>query len=139
MMENSKFKMLYVKYAIKTPLIFYLFIFGGVCLFIYLTLTVRLDVLKSFPAKCESNSVIVYSDISEIECQKLYLYRNRNAKVVVVRVENMTIVDDGVTIFTVLAQDIPLLSEVSGDITAEVATYSESLLKRIFVKAGRQG
>ncbi len=41
--KGEKFKQFYLKYIIKNPILFYMFLAGGVGLFLFLTLSIETD------------------------------------------------------------------------------------------------
>lgn len=47
-MKKSKFARWYVKYIIKTPLVFYLFLSGGILLFLILSLSLIVNDINIF-------------------------------------------------------------------------------------------
>lgn len=141
MRKHSSFSRFYLKYIIKNSSFFYIFVFIGVSLFIYMSYSLRLNSLKSFPAIYENGRVTIEADLTEAIKQgveKLYIYTDRNDMVFTVKIEG-TSVNCGVTKFFIENKDIPDSLSLSKSLTAEVVTGSESLLKRIFVKAGKQG
>ncbi len=56
---NKSFGRAYLKYVIKSPVFFYCFLIVGVGIFLYMTLTIRLDVSRGF----ETDTVSLFEKI----------------------------------------------------------------------------
>lgn len=127
----SNFSRLYVKYLIKTPVIFFLFLFTGVALFLYLTLHVNLDVTESYEAFIVEDIVTIPGE-HEVDSDTIYLYNDRNEVVYQTEIEN-AIIQDGNTVI-----DVENSYDLSGEIYVDIVVGEETLLERIFVKAGKR-
>jgi hypothetical protein len=127
----KNFSRLYVKYVIKTPAIFYLFLLIGSVLFLYLSIGIKLDVVQSMKAYIEDNGVIV-EEMYELESNTIYLYNDRDDKIYKSTVEQIKHVN-GHTVF-VISSSIGL----SGEIQVDIVTGSQTLFERIFIKAGKR-
>lgn len=126
----KKFSRLYVKYIVKTPVIFYLFLIIGIVLFLYFSLGLKLDVVQSVKANIEDNRFIVVGEY-ETQSDMIYLYNDRNEKIYKLKIQQIERID-GQTIF-VINNSVGL----SGDIQADIVTGSQTLFERIFIKAGK--
>jgi len=99
-------------------------------MFLYFSLNLRLDVVKSVEANIKNNRIIIdgehktYSDI-------IYIYSNRNEKIYRIKTEQIQY-SYGKTIFF-----IDNISGFYGDIQADIVIGSQTLFERIFVRAGR--
>lgn len=127
----KKFSRFYVKYLIKSSVIFYVFLAIGVALFLYLSLHIKLDVITTYDAQILENNVIINCDC-ESSSDVLYLYNDRNEDIYKLQIESITCNKDK-TIFTI-NDSINLV----GDVKAEVVTGKQTLLHKIFVKAGKK-
>jgi hypothetical protein len=126
----KKFQRFYVKFLIKNPLIFYTFLGVVVLVFVWMSLTTRVNVMHSFPANIQGNTMVIQEIESEtLSSETLYYYTNRNEKIYQTRVSGLTETETGLVIEMSEAN-------LSGDVTADLVVGSETLLERIFVKAG---
>jgi len=128
----KNFQRLYVKYLIKNPALFYGFIALFLAVFIGMSLTIKLDVVKSYPAKLTGNMIIVEkSDVTSTSYDCIYYYTNRNEKIYKAKVAG-SFFDGGSLIINLIKNE-----ETVGDITIDLIVGKQTLLERIFVKAGK--
>lgn len=128
-MKKSKFTRWYVKYVIKTPLVFYSFLSGGIVLFLILSLGLKIDTMQSVEA-CVSGREVVLGGEHNLLSDELYLYRSRNDEVFRLRIESWE-QTGGNTVCVV--EDA---GGLSGNMSADIVTGAGTLLERIFVRAG---
>ncbi len=130
-MKKNKFARWYVKYIIKTPLVFYLFLSGGIALFLILSLRLKMDIMKTVEANVSGRKVVLEGEY-DLLSNELYLYCNRNDEVFRFQIESWESAE-GSTICTA-ADEISL----SGNMNADIVIGSQTLLERIFVGTGEQ-
>ena len=126
----KQFSRFYVKYVIKTPIIFYTFLIVGISLFIYLSLSLKLDIVQSIKANIADDKIVLngeYHNISDV----IYLYNDRNEKIYKFKIKS-TENENGKTVFFI-DSDINL----SGDVNIDIVIGNRTLFERIFVKAGK--
>lgn len=126
----KKFSKLYVKYIIKTPIIYYFFLLLGAALFLILSLTIKLDVVQIVPAIIQGDVVFTHYEL-EIESNNLLIRCNqtdRVQKVEVMQISNIT----GQTRFV-----IANATGIEGDVQISVSIGTQTLFARIFAQAGR--
>ena len=128
-MQKSRFAAWYVKYIIKSPLVFYTFLSAGVVLFIALSLGVRLDIAESTQAEVQGQQVVLDGEY-ELASDTIYLYRDRNEQVYKLKVATWK---KGGSTVSIVEYNSGLL----GRMNADVVTGSQTLLERIFMR-GRQ-
>ena len=128
-MQKSRFAAWYVKYIIKSPLVFYTFLSAGVVLFIALSLGVRLDIAESTQAEVQGQQVVLDGEY-ELASDTIYLYRDRNEQVYKLKVATWK---KGGSTVCIVEDNSGLL----GRMNADVVTGSQTLLERIFMR-GRQ-
>lgn len=128
--KHSKFTQFHVKYVIKKPFVFYGFLGLGIGLFLYLSLTVKLDVVRSVPAEVSGHQVTLEGE-HDLTTGVMYLYCDRNDQVYKLQAVCCSY-EDGNTVCTVEEN-----YGLSGKMDADLVLGSETLLRRIFVKAGR--
>lgn len=127
---KKKFAAWYVKYMVKSPFVFYSFLLAGIVLFVTLSTGVRLDIVQSVKAEVLEQRVILSGEY-DLVSDKLYLYSDKNDHVYKLNVKSWE-KDDGSTVCTV-ENDMNL----RGWMNADVVIGSQTLLKRIFVRAGQ--
>lgn len=132
MAEDRRFSRTYVKYIIKTPLVFYLFLAAGVMLFLYMTLSLKLDVMQTYDAAISGNTVTVSCEPHMVS-DTVYLYSDKNEEIFKVKAEDIRTAD-GCIVFTVSSL---ALSELRGDVCVELVVGRQTLFTRIFVNAGK--
>jgi hypothetical protein len=133
MKRNLKFEQWHIKYLVKSPLLYYSFLILFVGVFLFASLSLKLDIRESFLASANGNEITVKTD-SEITPfdGKIYIYHNRNEKILSESVVN-TSFSKGIMRFNISNNQ----TDLSGDVTIEVTTGKQSLLARIFAKAGK--
>jgi hypothetical protein len=127
----------YVKYIIKTPLVFSLFLLFFICLFLVMTSSIQLDVVQPFEAMMDGSilklplgsPVIMHKDI-------LYFYFDRNERVYKGLIKGIEIGDDGIYM-DISADDFPGAGEAGRKAHVDIIVGEQSLLKRMFLRAGR--
>jgi hypothetical protein len=129
----KRFQRLYVTYLIKNPVPFYAFLGIFITVFLVMSLAIHVDVVKSFPAVIDGARVLVQStEKIPISSDVIYIYTNRNEHTFKVRAENISYNGNMHVLQLVDSKSVYL----SGDVTVDLITGSQTLLKRIFVKAG---
>lgn len=127
----KKFSRLYVKYIIKSPIVYYSFLLIGIVLFLYFSLNFKLDIVQSVNANIEDNSFTVEGEY-KTSSDTIYLYRDRNEKIYRLKIDQIEYIDNK-TIF-IINNSI----ELSGEIHADIVIGSQTLFERIFIKAGKR-
>ncbi len=131
----KSFSKLYVKYIIKKPIIFYIFLCLGVCLFLVLTLTLKLEIIEKYDAYYEDGIIKVKTDdINNVS--KIYAYNNKNEKIHIINVKKYDY-EYGNSYLHIYEEDINLIQELGSNFKIEISIGYESLFKRVFVKAGK--
>jgi hypothetical protein len=133
MNRNSNFERWYIKYLVKSPILYYSFLILFVGIFLFSSISLQLDIRKSFPASIDGNkiTVITASEITSLD-DKIYIYRNRNEKILSESVTKTEFIN-GVMNFYISEKQ----ADISGEVTIEVTIDKQSLLKKIFAKAGK--
>ena len=131
----TKFEILYVKYLIKRMAFFNGFLLVFLALFLGMGLSLQLEVYASYPADVEGGQVVVWAEATlEPIDQRLYIYANRNERVYRGKWEEIYM-EDNVTI--IIPDQSNNLHSLAGGVTVELAVGKQSLLGRIFAKAGK--
>ncbi|MCX7748159.1 MAG: hypothetical protein N2645_14935 [Clostridia bacterium] len=112
------------------PVIYYMFLLAGVILFVYLSLNIKLDVVQNVKANIKDDRIIIEGEYNT-KSDAIYLYNDRNEKIYKLTIEHLEYID-GQTVFI-----INNTTELFGDIQADIVTGSQTLLERIFIRAGK--
>jgi hypothetical protein len=130
----KRFQRLYVKYLIKNPTLYYAFLGFFVAVFLGLSLTIRLDIVKSYPATARGSVITVETaENIGLHGNKVYYYTSRNEKINLATIVKSDYADGRLNLF------ISETDRLSGEVTVDLIIGRQTLLERIFVKAGRNG
>jgi hypothetical protein len=114
---------------------FYLFVLAGICLFLYLTIPLNMDVMKTYTASYH-NGAIISSDEIPVIPDKVYAYNNRNEKVYSVKVINEK-TEENKMILQIADSDRTNIEGLPDTFSIDVKVGEQSLFSRIFEKAGK--
>jgi len=132
MKNKSKLKKMYVKYVIKSSILYYFFLLFGVALFLFLSLNLRLDVRESFNGTIEEQKIIIYGEHAPI-CNVIHIYENRNDAIYAVVVDEVVFQNNN----TVLKLNDNENLVFVGDVQVELTVRQQTLFERIFRRAGK--
>ena len=130
MIKKMKNQKCYIKYIVKSPIVFFLFLLLGVFLFLYYSINLELNIIQSLRANIEDNNIIIEGEYY-VQSDVIYLYVDRNERIQKLKFKQI-VHTEGHTIF-VTEDSI----ELSGEIIVDVVIDKQSLLKNIFIKAGK--
>ena len=122
-----------IKLFVKSSILFYVFLFCFITFFLYLTSSLKLDVRKTFNGVIDDGVLIIQSTkkISKID-DAIYIYKNKNHKVI-----KATIIDEsfqnGCMHYCINMNE---LEETTGGISVDIIVGKQTLLEKIFIKAG---
>ena len=133
MRNKRKMTMRYLKYVVKSPIIFYIYILCFLILWGWMTNAVSLDSRISYTAFAKKGKILVVSE-NEIELldKRIYAYNDKNQAVETLMV-SVAEFNDGMMCF-VLAQEQEIFT---GNITIEVVAEKRTLFDKIFAKADK--
>lgn len=126
MNKKSTFSRLYVRYIIRRSTVFYLFLLTGIVVFLYLTISLDVDITQYVTISIEDN-VITLSGDYELQSDVIYLYQDRNDQVYRVAIEQIRIEEGQVQLIT------SNVAHLSGDMSAEIVIGSQTLFERILM------
>ncbi len=122
---------LYLKYIIKGKWCFIFFNIFFICLFLFLTLSIDVNVYRTYESKLDKyNQVITISEHVEFKDDLIFLYENRNDAVYSSKVIDVVETEKEVK-FKVI--NIVNLNE---NIFVDLFVETESLIKNILIRAG---
>lgn len=129
----------YTKFMTGSPWLFITFVLFGVLLFLFLTLTTRIDVIKTYSAEVMSveseNALSIKA--ANISIGLAYIYSNKNEAVYPVLIERAENLGENFTLhFNSSGQDI-IKSLSARNIFIDIPQGKDTLLYRIFVKGGK--
>lgn len=130
MKKRKKHLSVYVKYIIKNPVLFYSYLILCLCVFLGLSLTLRLDVTDTVSGISSGESITVngiYPGISD----EIYVFKDTNDRIIKCKVTDTLISGSS----TVINTEDPI--EFQGSVSAEIKTGEITLFKRIFINAGK--
>lgn len=130
----KKYETLYVKYLVKNHILFAIFVSLFIIVFLVGALSIKLELTKSCTGKVYDNRLYIDSsnlDFSDVK--KIYLYKNRNENVYHYYSQQVETEKEGVyiTLSSLVEQ------EIEGAINIEIVLGEQTLLERIFLKAGK--
>lgn len=120
---------LYVKFIIKTPFLYFSFLGFFVAVFIFMSLWIKIDIVKTYSAYISGSHLIVNHENISLDKNKIYIYKNKNEKVYKANIEEY-VTDCEYNLNTDFA------GILEGSVTIDIVTGQRTLLECIFVKAG---
>lgn len=121
---------LYVKYLIKNPLIFYLFLLIGAALFLFMTISLKLDVTQTTECKISGNTITISGEIKPVS-EVIYLYTDRNDKIHKLTIESV-LSQNGQTVIV-----FTNIAGLSREMKMDFVIAQQTLFERIFLEAGK--
>ncbi len=133
MRRNKKLEKIQVKWFIKSSIFYYSFLIIFIAIFLYISVSLKLDVRQSYDAIITGNEITMETELEILPLDgKVYIYTNRNERTVLGTIMN-TYYLNGRMHF--ILKEVP--TNLSGEITIELTTNRQSLISRIFAKGGR--
>jgi hypothetical protein len=139
--KSSAFERKFTKVTTGTPIFFVLFIIIGVLLFLGLTLTTKIDVIKSYPAKViasEGESALLVT-ATNIPTGLVYVYSNRNEALYPISVNRTESSGEDLILFLDNNGQDVIKSLLQKEIFIDITQGKKTLLYEIFVKGGKAG
>ena len=129
------FSKFYVKYIIKNSFIFYTFLLISVGTFIFLTLTIKINIVETYSATVEGETVKL-NDTSNLflKFEEAYVYKDRNTEVI--RISESDIDFSNNQIYINLLKYNPTSLHESDQINVDIVVGQRTLLETIFLRAG---
>ena len=143
----KNFKQFYVKVIVKSSLFYYGFIVAVVSLLLWLMLSIRLDVIKTFGGTYSDGYVYIHNadetnpyavdEINLAAIEKIYVYENRNEKLYSVFISETALSKEGFAL-KVQDEELAVFDTIGVDFQVDLPISRQSLFYRIFVKAGKR-
>lgn len=130
--RKQDFERIYVKYAVKSPLIFYLYLVAFISIFLLVSTKMRLEKRQIYEAQIQGNKVeAVCSAKKNLSDNKIYVYTDKNQEVFMFHVQEIEY-ENGVMRLILEEEQ----NDILGSVMLEMVEGDYSLFQRIFVKAG---
>lgn len=125
---------LFVKMTAKSPLLFLGLILLSVVIILYITLTTEVDVIQTYEAKVEGNTLMI-SQVNRQNLSKLYVYENREKAVYCLEPEEEEIEwsTTGVKVFP--GEDF--FDGETDFVKVDIPVRKISLFRRVFLQGGK--
>lgn len=132
MRQGRKYEQVYIKYGVKSSLLFYAYLGVFIGIFFIVAFKIRLEEHQAYTAEINGNKIeIPCSSALNLLDDRIYLYSDRNLEVLRLNVED-TEYRDGV-MYIVLSEN---KNNITGNVTVEIISGKSTLLRKIFMKAG---
>lgn len=125
---------LFVKMTAKSPLLFLGLILLSVVIILYITLTTEVDVIQTYDAKVEGNTLMI-SQVNRQNLSKLYVYENRERAVYCLEPEEGDIDWDGTGMLVSLEE--PFFEPETDFVKVDIPVRKISLFRRVFLQGGK--
>lgn len=131
---RKKYANLYVKMTAKSPLLFLMLILISIIFLFGVTLTTKVDVIKTYKVKIQNNKICI-QNVNEITWNEVYVYENRNEAVYKVKIEPEMIRQENNSLEISVNQlgFIPQSDSINIDIPIQEIT----LFRRVFIQGGK--
>lgn len=131
---RKKYANLFVKMTAKSPLLFLLLILLSVLFLFGVTLTTKVDVIKTYNVKIENDKICI-QNASDFMPDEVYVYENRNEAVYKVKIEPEMVSRENNSLEISVNQlsFIPQSDYVYIDIPIQKIT----LFRRVFIQGGK--
>jgi hypothetical protein len=129
------FSKLYVKYIIKSKVIFCAFLCLSILGFLLMTISLKLDIVTKYEAYFDNNKIVINQSLYNIDT--LYIYKSLNEKVYFFDVINTEYIEQ-YTILYVNNIDERVKNSLLGVVKIEIVTGKQSLFELIYLRAGKK-
>lgn len=131
---RKKYANLFVKMTAKNPLLFLLLILLSVLFLFGVTLTTKVDVIKTYNVKIENDKICI-QNASDFMLDEVYVYENRNEAVYKIKIEPEMVSRENNSLEISVNQlsFIPQSDYVYIDIPIQKIT----LFRRVFIQGGK--
>ncbi len=129
--KKQNFEKIYVKFAVKSPVVFYMYLLVFIIIFLMISSKMQLESRQIYEAQIYGNKVTaVCSAMTNLSDDKIYVYKDKNQEVFTFHVKEANY-QNGVLYFALIEEQ----SDISGDVMLEIVQGNQSLFQRIFRKA----
>ncbi len=132
----ERFSKFYIKYIVKSSVVFYTVIAVFIFVFIFISLTIKVDRVTMYPASFSNDRVII-NDILKTPVDHIYMYKTQNEKVYFLPAFGMEEIEQ-YTVIYINTEGNDDIHTISGIVSVDIVTDKYSLLELIFIKAGQK-
>lgn len=125
----------YVTYTSKKPLIVISVILLGMFLILYMTLSTKTNIIKTYNGSISGNSVTISAKLDKIP-DMLYIYKDRNEAIYSVKVVNAEHKAKA-TVIAVSTDSQTVPFKESDHIKVDIPIGEITLFERVFLKGGK--
>ena len=129
------FSRLYVKYIIKSKVLFYVFLVAGIIGFLVMTVSLKLDIVTKYEAYFDNNKIVINENLDNID--SLYIYKSLNEKVYSFTVSELNHVEQ-YTVIYINNENENIKNNLLGVVKLEIVTGQQSLFELIYMRAGKK-
>ena len=125
----TKFQHMYVKYIIKSPVIFLSFLIVGIFLLSFISVNLKLNIMKQVEVEV-TGSKVLFDDTYQTVSNTVYLYSDRNEEIFKFEAEELS-EENGNTVMIINNE-----ANLSGKMNAEIVVGTQTLFEKILVNIG---
>ena len=129
----------YTQLLTGSPWFFITYILIGIMLFLFLTLTTRVEVIKSYLVEIshDQSQIVLLIKYSKVSANKGYIYSNKNEAIYPVAIKRVEDIRGAVALYLDNEGQELINSLSAQDIYIDLPVENETLLYRIFMKGGK--
>lgn len=131
---RKKYANLFVKMTAKSPLLFLILILISIIFLFGVTLTTKVDVIKTYNVKVQNNKICI-QNASSITLDEVYVYENRNEAVYKVKIEPEMVRQENNSL-EIPVKELGFIPQ-SDSVNIDVPIRKITLFRRVFLQGGK--
>jgi len=132
---NRRFINTYIKYTAKKPILFFMMIGTFLFSILFISLTTKTNLVKSYSGTMVGNSIIIDTEIKTIP-YKIYAYSNKNEAVYMINIRNVERQNNKTVLFIGNYTELPDLISAH-NIYIDIPQNEISLFERVFLRGSK--
>ena len=129
--NRKRWQYLFVKYIIKSPILYYGYLIFFLFFIIFVANYIKLDVRETLPGVLMDNQIILDKRIKSPIDDEIFIYKDKSQSVWKEKVLNVN-TKNGQTYLTMQNK----ANKLSGNVTVEFVTEKRTLIHILFIKVG---
>lgn len=129
--NRKRWQYLFVKYIIKSPILYYGYLIFFFIFIIFVANYIKLDVREILPGVLKDNQIILDKRIKSPIDDEIFIYKDKSQNVWKEKVLNVN-TKNGQTYLTIQNKT----NKLSGNVTVEFVTEKRTLIHILFIKVG---
>lgn len=125
---------LYVKMTAKSPLLFLFLILISIIFLFGVTLTTKVDVIKTYKVKVENNKICI-RNVNDITMNEVYVYENRNEAVYKVKIQPEMLRQENNSL-EISVNELGFIPQ-SDSVNIDIPIREITLFRRVFLQGGK--